>query len=34
MTPLDIALEYIARGWAPIPIPHKRKKPAGEEWPG
>jgi hypothetical protein len=30
MTPLDIALEYIARGWAP----HKRKKPAGEEWPG
>jgi Bifunctional DNA primase/polymerase, N-terminal len=34
MTPLDFALEYIARGWSPIPIPHKRKKPAGEEWPG
>src|SRR3984893_7613621 len=32
--PWLVALEYIARGWAPIPIPHKRKKPVGEEWPG
>jgi Bifunctional DNA primase/polymerase, N-terminal len=34
MSTLETALEYIARGWAPIPIPHKRKKPIGEEWPG
>jgi AAA domain/Bifunctional DNA primase/polymerase, N-terminal len=33
MTPLEIALEYIDRGWSPIPIPHKKKKPLGEEWP-
>ena len=30
---IEIALEYIARDWSPIPIPHKRKKPIGEEWP-
>jgi hypothetical protein len=34
MTALEIALEYIDRGWSPIPIPHKKKKPLGEEWPG
>jgi Bifunctional DNA primase/polymerase, N-terminal len=34
MTPLEIALEYIGRGWAVVPIPHKRKKPLGEEWQG
>ena len=32
MTTLDIALEYIRRGWEPIPIPHKSKRPAGDEW--
>jgi putative DNA primase/helicase len=34
MTALEIALEYIGRGWAVVPIPHKKKKPLGEEWPG
>jgi Bifunctional DNA primase/polymerase, N-terminal/AAA domain len=34
MTPLEFALEYIARGWAPIPIPHKSKAPLDQGWPG
>jgi Bifunctional DNA primase/polymerase, N-terminal len=29
---LAIALEYIGRGWSPIPVPHKSKRPLGEEW--
>src|SRR6266853_1270049 len=29
MSPLDIALEYIDRGWSPVPIPHKSKRPSG-----
>src|ERR1700730_13149582 len=33
MSALEIALEYIARGWAPIPIPYKKKKVVGAEWP-
>jgi hypothetical protein len=32
MSPLEIALAYIARGWAPIPIPHKAKKPTLKLW--
>lgn len=28
--PLNIALSYIAEGWAPIPLPHKAKAPAGD----
>jgi hypothetical protein len=32
MTPLDIAISYIARGWNPLPIPHRTKKPTGNEW--
>jgi Bifunctional DNA primase/polymerase, N-terminal len=32
MSPLEIALTYIARGWAPIPIPHKAKKPTLKLW--
>src|SRR5580658_2852536 len=32
MTPLELALAYIGRGWAPIPIPHKSKRPAGNKW--
>jgi Bifunctional DNA primase/polymerase, N-terminal len=33
MTPLEIALEYIARGWSPIPIPYKGKAPLDKGWP-
>jgi Bifunctional DNA primase/polymerase, N-terminal len=32
MSPLETALEYISRGWAPVPIPHKSKRPIGDEW--
>jgi hypothetical protein len=32
MSPLENALEYISRGWAPVPIPHKSKRPIGDEW--
>jgi hypothetical protein len=32
MTPLNIALEYIARGWNPIPVPHRTKKPTAKGW--
>ena len=29
MTPtaLDIALNYIKRGWAPVPVPYRQKGP-------
>jgi hypothetical protein len=30
--PLDIARDYIARGWNPIPIPYRAKGPTGDEW--
>jgi hypothetical protein len=30
---LEIALAYIARGWAPVPIPYKKKRPLDEGWP-
>ncbi|MCX7310263.1 MAG: bifunctional DNA primase/polymerase [Alphaproteobacteria bacterium] len=33
MSPLDIARNYSARGWAPLPIPHREKKPVIEGWP-
>ena len=29
---LDVALDYIRRGWAPVPIPHKAKRPKGDAW--
>lgn len=33
MTPLDAALNLIARGWNPVPVEYRSKKPAlGEEW--
>jgi hypothetical protein len=32
MTPLDIALGYIARGWNPVPIPLRSKKPTDNAW--
>jgi hypothetical protein len=31
-TPADIALEYIQRGWNPVPVPFKSKKPTGHGW--
>lgn len=30
---LEIALAYIRRGWSPIPIPHKSKRPLLDDWP-
>ena len=30
--PLEIALAYIRRGWSPVPVPHKSKKPLKDEW--
>ena len=32
MTPLDIALGYIARGWNPLPLPFRTKRPEGSAW--
>jgi hypothetical protein len=32
LSPLDIALEYISRGWAVVPVPFKSKRPAGDAW--
>src|SRR6516164_2998452 len=32
MTPLDIALGYIERGWNPVPIPYRTKGPNGNGW--
>ena len=32
-TPLDIALDYVARGWNPVPVGFRSKRPsAGEGW--
>jgi len=31
-TSLETALEYIERGWAPVPVPFKRKNPIIEKW--
>jgi Bifunctional DNA primase/polymerase, N-terminal len=32
MTPLDIALDYLARGWNPVPVEFGSKKPVGLAW--
>ena len=32
MTALEAALAYIARGWSPIPIPHRQKGPLIDSW--
>jgi hypothetical protein len=32
MTPLEFALDYIARGWNPVPIPLRSKKPTDNAW--
>ena len=29
LTPLDVALSYITRSWATVPVPFKGKKPDG-----
>jgi putative DNA primase/helicase len=31
-SPIDIAQQYIARGWAPLPVPHRSKNPGFEGW--
>jgi hypothetical protein len=33
MSPLDVALEYLRRGWSPVPISHKSKAPLDKGWP-
>ena len=30
---VDLALDYISRGWSPVPIPLGRKGPNKEDWP-
>jgi hypothetical protein len=32
MTALDIALGYIKRGWAPVPVPYQQKGPVIKDW--
>ena len=32
MTSLDCALDYIGRGWSPIPVPFRSKRPVLEAW--
>ena len=32
MTALDVALSYIRRGWSPVPVPYKKKKPVIPAW--
>ena len=29
---LDVALDYIKRGWNPVPVPFRSKAPIGEAW--
>jgi Bifunctional DNA primase/polymerase, N-terminal len=33
MTALETALEYIRRGWSPVPVPYKSKAPLDKGWP-
>jgi hypothetical protein len=32
MSTLDVARDYIARGWNPVPIPYRAKGPRGSKW--
>jgi hypothetical protein len=32
MTALDVARTYVQRGWNPLPLPHKQKKPTDAGW--
>lgn len=29
---LDIALDYIGKGWSPVPVPFKKKRPVIKGW--
>jgi Bifunctional DNA primase/polymerase, N-terminal len=33
MSALDIALEYLRRGWSPVAISHRSKAPLDKGWP-
>jgi Bifunctional DNA primase/polymerase, N-terminal len=33
MSPLDFALEYLRRGWSPVPVPFRGKAPLDKGWP-
>ena len=33
MSALEVAVDYIARGWSPVPIPYMKKGPVGRGWP-
>ena len=32
MTPLDAAIAWIQKGYSPVPIPHRSKRPVLKEW--
>ena len=32
MTPLEVAFDYIGRGWSPIPVRFRGKKPLHDDW--
>ena len=32
MNTLTVAVDYINRGWAPVPIPYRKKKPVIKQW--
>lgn len=32
MTPLESALAWIQRGFSPVPVPHRSKKPVHKAW--
>src|SRR5438046_4488578 len=32
MTVLDIAIAYAGKGWSPLPLPHKQKRPVDLGW--
>jgi hypothetical protein len=32
MTPLDAAIAWIQKGFSPVPIPHRSKRPILKEW--
>jgi hypothetical protein len=32
MTPLDAAITWIQKGFSPVPVPHRSKRPVLKEW--
>jgi hypothetical protein len=32
MTPIEVAKDYAGRGWNPVPLPYKAKKPMDDGW--